>query len=213
MADTSRLAGLLDRAGHVFLLARQLADSFYQSLKPDASLFDALEWEAFAPKFEEIWAKLIEIKDDAQNPPDGFADVAFELRETARIARQIWSNVIQADNLEFERLKENLDSNSESATPASRSFPLDYERIEICGGLSATAAQGLLTISKAWKAIDPFLFNVRPAASKELDIDPKPAVPTAAADATESPLREEADSAVNGRPSTKRSTGRGEGEM
>src|SRR4051812_42107463 len=94
MADQSLLAGLLDRAGHVFSLAVQLSRAFQdednrRSTGYGTKRVDPTAWGRQQPAFNVFCNALLDLRDEMQNPPDGFAPVAEVLREAAHIAKQI----------------------------------------------------------------------------------------------------------------------------
>jgi hypothetical protein len=89
MADSSPLAGLLDRAGKVFSLAGKLGRAFYEERQGQGRQIDPAGWYRHAPEFDEFCAALLNLRDAMQNPPDGFGPVAKPLLEAARIAKGI----------------------------------------------------------------------------------------------------------------------------
>src|SRR5262245_40999810 len=92
MADTSPLAGLLDRAGRVFSLAGQLACAFTDEYDRQGDVprqIDPAAWSRQQPSFNGFCDALLDLSDEMQNPPDGFAPVARVLMEAARVAKQI----------------------------------------------------------------------------------------------------------------------------
>jgi hypothetical protein len=91
MADTSPLAGLLDRAGNVFSLAGQLGRAFREEHGTAGGFrqIDPTGWDRHQPAFKEFCAAVLDLCDAMQNPPDGFAPVANALRKAAGVAKQI----------------------------------------------------------------------------------------------------------------------------
>jgi len=89
MADSSPLAGLLDRAGNVFSVAGKLGRAFHEEHQAQRGQVDAASWDRHKPAFDEFCAALLDLRDAMQNPPDGFAPVAKPLLEAARIAKSI----------------------------------------------------------------------------------------------------------------------------
>ncbi len=92
MADTSQLAGLLDRARNIFSLADKLATG---------------GWHPNSPDFDDFCVGLWGLRDAMQNPPDGFAPVAEALLQAADIAKVIRESLQRpggltwADHLHF----------------------------------------------------------------------------------------------------------------
>src|SRR5262245_65932219 len=92
MAAPSPLAGLLDRADRVFSQAWQLARAFTDEYNRQGNGFrtvDPTAWGRQQPAFNVFCNSLLELRDEMQNPPDGFAPVAEVLIEAARVAKQI----------------------------------------------------------------------------------------------------------------------------
>ena len=89
MADSSPLAGLVDRAGNVFSLAGRLGRLFREVGRRRAARFDPSIWEQHAPVFNDFCSGLFELGDAIQNPPDGFEPVAERLLAAARLAKQM----------------------------------------------------------------------------------------------------------------------------
>jgi hypothetical protein len=92
MADLPPLAGLLDRASHVFSLAQQLGECLKREHVGGEFKFHAREpnaWRRHRPAFEEYSNAVLALKDVIQSPPAGFAPVAQALLEALRVAKQI----------------------------------------------------------------------------------------------------------------------------
>jgi hypothetical protein len=91
MADASPLAGLLDRAGHVFHLAWRLGRTFQDERGTGGGLrqLDPTSWARIQPAFNEFWDALLDLRGAMQNPPDGFGPVAQALMKAAGVAKQI----------------------------------------------------------------------------------------------------------------------------
>ena len=87
MVDAPALSGLLDRANNVFMLAGGLGRAFHE--EHQQGMIDAAAWNRHAPTFNEFCHALLDLREPIQNPPDGFAPVAEQLKEAARIARAI----------------------------------------------------------------------------------------------------------------------------
>ena len=89
MADSSPLAGLLDRAGNVFSLAGELGRAFSEEHPGHGRQTGESGWNRHAGTFEEFCTALLDLRDAMQSPPDGFGPVAKSLLAAARIARRI----------------------------------------------------------------------------------------------------------------------------
>jgi hypothetical protein len=89
MADSSPLAGLLDRAGNVFSLAGKLGRAFHEEGESRAINFDPSIWQHHAPTFNEFCAALLDLRNAMQNPPDGFSPVGERLLQAAKLAKGI----------------------------------------------------------------------------------------------------------------------------
>ncbi|RIK79384.1 MAG: hypothetical protein DCC68_13350 [Planctomycetota bacterium] len=83
------LETLLDRAGNVFSLARELAEAFNEQGQSRAVFYDLSLWQKHAPAFDAFCAALLDLRDAMQNAPDGFAPVADRLLQAAGIAKEI----------------------------------------------------------------------------------------------------------------------------
>jgi len=156
MADTSPLAGLLDRAGHVFGLANELGWAFSKDRKRRGEGFklsDPHGWERHESDFNEFYSSLLELQAPMQNPPAGFAPVAEVLLKTAQIAKQIRDTMQTADGR------------------------AGAEYLDFFPALNSAATAGREAIkaaTKARRADDPFAFVDKPAASEKLGIDTTP---------------------------------------
>lgn len=92
MADSTPLAGLLDRAGSVFSLADRLGFAFrdeYDRQGTGLRTVDPTAWSRHKAAFNTFSAAVLDLRDEMQNPPNGFAPVAQVLMEAARLAKQI----------------------------------------------------------------------------------------------------------------------------
>lgn len=97
MADSSPLAGLLDRAGNVFSLAGKLGRAFHEEHQGQHAQIDAASWKRHAGVFDEFCTKILDLQSSMQNPPDGFASVAEQLLEAAHIAKGIRDTMQRPD--------------------------------------------------------------------------------------------------------------------
>ncbi|MDY3561968.1 hypothetical protein R5W23_003399 [Gemmata sp. JC673] len=99
MADTPPPAGLLDRAGRVFFLAREFVrtltehDDAGHLLRTDT----ASAWEQSRPAFDGLCAALEELGDERQSSPLGFDLVTEMLRRVEGIALQMHEVAQNAD--------------------------------------------------------------------------------------------------------------------
>lgn len=159
MADTSPLAGLLDRAGLVFSLADQLGWAFQREREGQGKVVkvvDPTSWECHRPAFDEFCAAVLELREPMQNPPDGFAPVAQALLDAARLAKQIRGvmqttyGITWAQYLDF------------------------YPHLNKAAGAGRRAIR---EVKKALRLDDPFAFVDRPATGKEVGIDTTPTPP------------------------------------
>lgn len=91
MADSSALAGLLDRAERVFTLAGELGQAFRAQKREE----EPGGWERNAPAFDELCKALAELRDAMTNPPDGFAAIANVLVEAGRTVKAVRDTVEQ----------------------------------------------------------------------------------------------------------------------
>ena len=89
MTDQPQIADLLHRANEVFALAGNLSEAFHEAGQWRAIFYDPSIWEHHEPQFEEFCNSLVELREVMQHPPDGFANVADQLRGAARIAKGI----------------------------------------------------------------------------------------------------------------------------
>jgi hypothetical protein len=92
MADASALAGLLDRAGNVFSLARTLGHEFEQGFRersPTNIIWEGEEnpRQLHRGKINEFIAAVQGLRGETKKPPAGFAGVADVLRRAAETAR------------------------------------------------------------------------------------------------------------------------------
>jgi hypothetical protein len=99
MADPPALAGLLDRAGHVFHLAWQLGRKFQEERATGGGLrqIDPTSWTKNQPAFNDFCAAILDLRDAMQNPPKGFGPVAQALIKAAGLAKQIRDAMQTAD--------------------------------------------------------------------------------------------------------------------
>lgn len=91
MADQSPLAGLLDRAGHVFSLVEKLANAFTKESEQlgRSTFVDSTAWSRHEREFHAFMNSILELGDATMNPPYGFGPVAEVLKKTAEVAKQI----------------------------------------------------------------------------------------------------------------------------
>src|SRR5262245_25479166 len=103
MEDPSPLAGLLDRADHVFFLAWELGRTFHQERGPGGGFrqIDSTSWGRHQPAFDEFCTALLDLRDAVQNPPVGFGPVAQALMKAAGVAKQIRDVMQTADGQTF----------------------------------------------------------------------------------------------------------------
>lgn len=156
MADSSPLAGLLDRAGKVFSLAGNLGRAFHEEHQGQGRQIDPAGWNRHAPDFDNFCAALLDLRDAMQNPPDGFAPVAESLMEAARIAKGIRDAMQRAD---------------------CRTWAAYLEFFPHLNSACEDGWRAVKEVTKARRLDDPFAFVDEPAASNPLDIDTTPATP------------------------------------
>jgi hypothetical protein len=148
MADPSPLVGLLDRAGRVFTLAGQLARAFTDEYDQQGSglrTVDPTAWVRQQPAFNVFCNALLELRDEMQPPPGGFAPVAEVLMEAARVAKQIRDVMRTTDGQAWQAL---LD------------FRFHFNSIVAKGG------EAIRAVTKAQRLDDPCAFvDPLPAAS------------------------------------------------
>jgi hypothetical protein len=143
MVDRAALDGLLDRAGKVFSLAGELARSFQQEHKKSRPfrVVDATSWNRHAPVFKEFCDALLDLRDSMQNPSEGFAPVANELRTAAQVAKRIRSAM----------------QTQEGQTWAGH---LDF--FPELNSVFAEGGQAIQAVMKAQRLDDPFAFHDEP---------------------------------------------------
>lgn len=158
MADTSPLAGLLDRAGKVFLLAWRLGRTFQQERGTEDGVrqIDPEGWDRHEPAFNEFCAAVLDLRDTMQNPPEGFAPVAQSLLKAAGVAKQIRDAMRMADGR------------------AWASF-LDF--FPELNSVAASGREAIKEVTKARRLHDPFAFVDQPAKGKNTGIDTTPTLP------------------------------------
>jgi hypothetical protein len=159
VADPSPLAGLLDRAGRVISLAGQLARAFTDEYDRQGSglrTVDPTAWGRQQPAFNVFCNALLELRDEMQNPPDGFEPVAEVLMNAARVAKQIRDVMQTTDGQTWQSF---LD------------FRFHFNSIVAKGG------KAIRTVTKARRLDDPFAFVEQPAARPAAGIDTTPTVP------------------------------------
>lgn len=159
MADSSPLAGLLDRASHVFSLAQQLGASFERERGADEFRYHDRElhsWRRHRPACEEYCKAVLDLKDAIQNPPQSFAPVAQALLKAARVAKQIGA-VMQ--------------------TSEGRTWDSFLEFFPELNSVAAAGRQALREVSEASRQVDPFAFVDQPPAGTANGIDVTPTTP------------------------------------
>jgi hypothetical protein len=97
MADSSPLAGLLDRAGKVFSLAGKLGRAFHEDHQRQAGQSDPAGWNRHTRRFEEFCASLLGLRDAMESPSDEFAPIAKPLLEADRVAERIRDGMQRTD--------------------------------------------------------------------------------------------------------------------
>jgi len=87
----SPLADLLDRAGKVFGTANKLGSELQEEMLGRAVILAGEESprDRHRPLIKEFTTAVLDLRDVIQNPPDGFAAVAEQLREAGKTARRI----------------------------------------------------------------------------------------------------------------------------
>jgi hypothetical protein len=171
MADTPPPAGLLDRAGRVFSLAAQLAHAFANECERQGDglrRIDPAAWGRRQPAFDVFCEALLDLRDEMQNPPDGFAPVAEVLMEAARVAGRI-RDVMQTT--EGQTWQSFLD------------FRFDLNSIVASGN------EAIRAVTEARRPDGPFAFAGQPATVKGAGIDTTPAVPRPPATLVEAAAR------------------------
>jgi len=157
MAGISPPADLLDRAGHVFMLAHQLGRAFQdEQTRESGKVVDPACWDSHQPAFEEFSKAILNLKEPIQDPPAGFDGVADALRKAASVARIIRDLVQTAEGRTWAEYRD--------------SFP----------DLNSAAVEGMRALkeaSSAIKADDPFDFVDQRATKTELAIDTTPMFP------------------------------------
>jgi hypothetical protein len=157
MADNSPLAGLLDRAGHVFYLAFQLGRTFQEERGTGGGVrqVDPTSWGRHQPAFNEYCAAILDMRDAMQNPPDGFALVAQALMKAAAVAKQIRDAMQTAEG--------------QTWAAFLNFFP------EL-NSVAAAGHEAIKEVTEAPRVEDPFAF-VDEAATEGSGIDTTPAPP------------------------------------
>jgi hypothetical protein len=92
IVDSSALSDLLDRANDVFWLAGKLGRDFHDEHQQPRYI-DPPGWKQHAPTLNEFFEAVLNLREEMQNPPKGFAPVAERLLEAARIARALRNSV------------------------------------------------------------------------------------------------------------------------
>jgi hypothetical protein len=158
MADTSPLAGLLDRASHVFRLAWQLARTFQEERGTGGGFrqIDPTSWTRNQPTFNEFCAAILDLRDAMQNPPEGFFPVAQALLKAAGIAKQI-RDVMQ--------------------TSDGRTWAAFLDFFPDLNSVAAEGREAIQEVTRARRLDDPFAFVDQAAAGKGSDIDTTPTLP------------------------------------
>jgi hypothetical protein len=169
MANSSALAGLLDRAGHVFHLASQLGRTFQDERGSRGGLrqVDPTSWVRNQPTFNKYCAAILDLRYAMQNPPDGFAPVAQALMKAAGVAKQIRDGMQTADGETWAAF-------------------LDF--FPELNSVAAAGREAIKEVTKAPRVDDPFAF-VDQAAAKGSGIDTTPALPRPAQRFVESAAR------------------------
>ncbi len=161
MADESPLGGLLDRASDVFSLAGKLGREFHEERLSERGPINRDGWQRHAPDFDKFCSALLELREEIQNPPDGFAAVAVPLLEAARIAKGIRDAMQRPDG---------------RSRAAYRDFFPDLNSVAENGW------RAVQSTSKAERLDDPFAFVDEPAAKDSVGIDTTPMTPKPATD-------------------------------
>jgi hypothetical protein len=158
MADPSALAGLLDRAGHVFHLAWQLGRTFQEEHGTGGGFrqVDPTSWARNQPAFNEFCAAILDLRDAMQNPPEGFGPVAQALMKAAGVAKQIRDRMQTADGQTWAAF-------------------LDF--FPELNSVAATGHEAIKDVTKPRQADDPFAFVGQAAARKKTGIDTTPTLP------------------------------------
>jgi hypothetical protein len=158
MADSSSLAGLLDRAGNVFLLASQLGRAFHDERGSAGGLrqIDPEGWDRHQPAFSAFCDAVLELRDAIQNPPNGFAPVAEALRRTALVAKQI-RDAMQTAN--------------------GRAFATYLDFFPELNSAAASGREAIGKVTDVQQLDDPFAFLDQSAIGKDPDIDTTPTLP------------------------------------
>jgi hypothetical protein len=178
MADRAPLSDLLDRAGNVFTLAGKLGHAFHEAGQSRAIFYDPSIWDTHSPTFREFCAKLLELRDVMQNPPDGFACVGERLLEAARIAKAIREDIARES-------RRNLDSWDGQPMATMLGIknpgpPAFTAYLEYFPNLNTTCQSGwdaVKEVIKTLKLDDPFGFIDDSPARKQADINTTPTLP------------------------------------
>jgi hypothetical protein len=157
MADSSPLAGLLDRAGNVFNLAWQLGRTFQKERGTGGGLrqIDPTSWSRHQPAFNKFCNAVLDLRDAMQNPPDGFGPVLQALLKVADVAKTIRDTMQTADGQTWAAF-------------------LDF--FPELNSVAAAGREAIQKVRMARKLDDPFAF-VDQAAGQESGIDTTPTPP------------------------------------
>jgi|GEM_PF-3071927 len=151
MADTSPLAGLLDRAGEVFSLAGKLGRAFHE--EHQERRIDPAGWNHHAVEFDQFCAAVLELRNAMQNPPDGFAPLTKPLLEAARVAKS---------------------KRAAMQRPDGRAWAEYLEFFPDLNSICQDGWEAVKEVTKAGRLDDPFAFVDEPAYSL---LDRFPATP------------------------------------
>jgi hypothetical protein len=139
MADSSPLAGLLDRAGHVFDLTWQLGRTFQEERGTGGGLrqIDPRSWSRHQPTFNKFCNAVLDLRDAMQNPPDGFGPVAQALLKSAGVAKTI------RDTMQ---------------TAAGQTWAEFLDFFPELNSVAAAGREAIQEVTKARRLDDPFAF-------------------------------------------------------
>jgi hypothetical protein len=170
MADTSALAGLLDRAREVFHLAGELGRTFENDHKQVGKKFPSQRspWPVFESAYNQYAEAVLTLREPMQTPPVGFESVAKVLLEAASIARRIQNSLKTRDGLAFSTF------------------------LEFWPELNSTAQQGYHAIErleKLQRLDDRFAFLDKPTPGNSDGIDTTPTMPKPPADLIQAAAR------------------------
>ena len=189
MADTSPLAGLLDRAGPVFLLAWQLGRAFQEERGTQGAFgqSDSKDWDRHQPVYDEFCAAVLDLRDVMQKPPEGFVPVAQALLKAAAVAKQIRDAMQMADGRTcaayldfFPELNSVAESGREAIKEVTKARCLD-DSFAFVDQLAARKDAGIDTtptmpkppqalIESAARGIPDILANVQPKYDKAIEL-------------------------------------------